>query len=102
MRGQLGNEAFISQQNDLYTVSVAESEARASYDMEIRARERRREYGVSQAEEDEEMLRREEFSRTTLKQLEMKLKIVCQSYQVSQGTLDKTGSRATVGLLSLE
>lgn len=69
-------------QNELYTVSVAESEARVSYEMEIRARERRREYGMTQAEEDDEMFRREDFSRTTLKQLETKLKIVCQSYQV--------------------
>ena len=66
-------------------MSVAESESRTSYEIEIRARERRREFGMTQAEEDEEMLRREEFSRSTLKQLETKLRIVCQSYQVRGG-----------------
>jgi len=38
-------------------MSAAESEARLSYELEIRARERRKEYGITQAEEDAEMSR---------------------------------------------
>jgi hypothetical protein len=63
-------------------VSVAESESRASHELEIRARERRHEFGQTEEEEEAELGRRQEFSRTILTNLETRLKIVCQSYQV--------------------
>ena len=71
-------------QNKLYTLSVAESEARNSLELELRARERRKEYGLTQEEEDADEMRRQEFSRITLPHLERELKIICQNYQVKK------------------
>ena len=75
---------FLCPQNKLYTLSAAESEARNSLELELRARERRKEYGLTQEEEDADEMRRQEFCRITLPQLETQLKIVCQSYQVKK------------------
>ena len=67
----------------MYALSAAESEARHGLEMEIRARERRREYGLSEEEEEADLLRRQHFNNVTLPELDTQLRIVCQSYEVS-------------------
>jgi hypothetical protein len=69
--------------------------------MEIRARERRREYGLSEAEEEADLLRRQHFNRVTLPELDAQLRIVCQSYEVNICAMTRTIIRRAIKLFKI-
>merc|ERR1719414_36271 len=72
---------FQNIQNKLYVVAVTESEARKSFETEIKAKGARGTYGLTRADEQKDLKRRHEFVRVILPNIEAQLKIISQSYQ---------------------
>ena len=72
---------FDGVQISLYNEAVAEADARRNFEIKIKRKGQRGQYGVTQEDEDAEQSRKDIFSEETIPNLESRLKIVSQSYQ---------------------
>ena len=72
---------FDSVQKSLYDQAVEEADTRRNFEMKIKRKGQKGQYGVTQDDEENEDQRKVVFNQQTIPNLESRLKIVSQSYQ---------------------
>ena len=72
---------FDTVQKSLYDQAVEEADARRNFEMKIKRKGQKGQYGVTQDDEENEDQRKVVFNQQTIPNLESRLKIVSQSYQ---------------------